>query len=494
MKITFSIAPSRRLALVVGLVGLIAAASVSVVAPLEWRLPAAVLIAGAALLGASAILDAGFRADIERILAILGEFKVRHAQTKIRIDALEQRIDSQPMSEADAAPARAQLAELTAEVGLLGGLLQNVAQTLGAHEEKLREAQEAPKEPVKEADPQPVAATAAERQPAAFAPAMAAQRRREPELAAPDLPAPEPDVRVSARHREEEARRTEAIAAAIAAGAIEIHLQPVVQLPARRTVGYEALARLRLSETELLLPAEFLGALEERGLIANFDALVLTRVLAIARFLSARPGDLFVSCNISPATWGNARSVASIGKLVETYSAFASRLVLEMPQRVFRALDPASLGLIGAVTAAGVRLCLDQLSDLRLDPRGLADRGVRFVKAPMALLVAARDGRHPMEIDVSDLYALLDRAGVTLIGEKVEDDRAAAELIDMEVAHGQGLAFAPPRLARPEVFQEPSPQSLAQPAVPPANPAPPAESSPAEERRSFRSMLRRASA
>jgi cyclic-di-GMP phosphodiesterase TipF (flagellum assembly factor) len=111
----------------------------------------------------------------------------------------------------------------------------------------------------------------------------------------------------------------------------------------------------------------------------------------------------------------------------------------------------------------------------------------------MSLLVAARDGRHPLEIDIADLSSLLERAGVTLIGEKVEDDRGAAELIDMEVAFGQGLAFAPPRLARPEVFMEPTPQSLEQPVAPPASPAPPA-AQPAEqpERRSFRSVLRRA--
>jgi cyclic-di-GMP phosphodiesterase TipF (flagellum assembly factor) len=481
MKVTLQLTPSRRKALILGLFGVLAAGFASVLAPPDVAPPAAVLIAGGALLGSSFLLDATFRREFERILAILGEFKVRHAQMKVKLDSLEQRLDSQPMAAVDAAPARAQLAELTAEVGILGGLLQNVAQTLSAHEEKLRAEPAPPPAP-----PAPAPAKMAE--PLAQPIVKTVQIRAEPSL----LGVPEPDDTVSARHREQDAARGEAIAAALAAGSIEIHLQPVVRLPARRTVGYEALTRLRLSENEILLPAEFLGLVEERGLAATLDAMVLTRVLAIARFLSARPGDLFVSCNISGSTWSNARSVASIAKLIENYRDFSSRLVLEMPQRVFRALDPASLGLIGGITAAGARLALDQLGDLRLDPRGLADRGVRYVKAPMALLVAAREGRHPLEIDIADLSSLLERAGVVLVGEKVEDDRAAAELIDMEIAYGQGLAFAPPRLARPEVFQEPTPQSIEQPVAPPVTPAP--DMQPQPERRSFRSMLRRASA
>ncbi|MGL4729005.1 MAG: EAL domain-containing protein [Bosea sp. (in: a-proteobacteria)] len=490
MKITLSLSPSRRTALMLGLTGLLIAGFASVLLPSDYALPVAILIAGGALLGASFVLDATFRRDFERILALLGEFKVRHAQMKLKLDAVEQRLDSQPMTEIDAAPARAQLAELTAEVGILGGLLQNVAQTLSAHEERLEERSGAEEEAVVVVahEPAPHALKPVPQLAAAPAPI-----RQEPTLANPArLDIPEPDAAVSARHREQDAARGEAIAAALAAASIEIHLQPIVQLPARRTVGYEALARLRLSETELLLPAQFLAVLEERGLSSTLDALVLTRVLAIARFLSARPGDLFVSCNISASTWGNARSVTSIGKLIENYRDFSSRLVLEMPQRVFRALDPASLGIIGGITAAGARFAIDQLGDLRLDPRGLADRGVRFVKAPVSLLLAARDGRHPLEIDISDLSSMLDRVGVTLIGEKVEDDRGAADLIDMEVAYGQGLAFAPPKLARPEVFLEPTARSLEQPVAPPATPAPEAE--PQQERRSFRSVLRRASA
>ncbi len=489
MKIAFSLTPSRAKALALGLCGLFAAALGVVLLPDPWNVLAGIALSGLSLLGASFLLDATLRQDIERIFAILGEIKVRMAQTGMRMEALAQRIDQQPMAAADAAPARATLAEISAEVGILGGLLQNVAQTLNAHEERLNETVAAVPEPA------PVPAPVAQ---PGLSVVSAGPR--------PGAPPAEPlhaeaDEQVQAMQLALDAARAEEIAAAIGRADIEIHLQPMVQLPQRRTIGYEAFLRLRLSENNLLLPAEFLHVVEERGLSPTMDALVLTRVLAIARYLAARPGDQFVSCNISPATWANPRAVASISRLVENYRAFAGRLVLEVPQRVFRALDPASLGLLGGMSAVGVRFALDQMSDLRLDPASLADRGIRFVKAPVGLLMAAEAGRVQLEIAVADLAPMLARAGIILLGEKVEDDRSAADLIDLNITHAQGLLFSPPRLAKPEIFAEPKEWTAAQEAVP--TPAEMAELKPgdgseaegaAEVRRSFRSVLRQASA
>jgi cyclic-di-GMP phosphodiesterase, flagellum assembly factor TipF len=491
MKIAFSLTPSRAKALALGLCGLFAAALGVVLLPDPWNMLAGIGLCGLSLLGASFLLDATLRQDIERIFAILGEIKVRMAQSGMRMEALAQRIDQQPMAAADAAPARATLAEISAEVGILGGLLQNVAQTLNAHEERLNEAVASSPEAVPPAVPTPV--TVAELS------VISAGLRS-------GAPVPEPlhaeaDEQVQAMQLALDAARAEEIAAAISRADIEIHLQPIVQLPQRRTIGYEAFLRLRLNENNLLLPAEFLHVVEERGLSPTMDALVLTRVLAIARYLAARPGEQFITCNISPVTWGNPRAVASIARLVENYRAFAGRLVLEVPQRVFRALDPASLGLLGGMSAVGVRFALDQLSDLRLDPASLADRGVRFVKAPVGLLMAAEAGRVQLEIAVADLAPMLARAGIVLLGEKVEDDRSAADLIDLNITHAQGILFSPPRLARPEVFAEPKEWTAAQDAVP--TPAEMAELKPgdareadgaAEVRRSFRSVLRQASA
>ena len=211
-------------------------------------------------------------------------------------------------------------------------------------------------------------------------------------------------------------------------------------------------------------------------------------------------------------------------RILDKYRDHTAHLVIEMPQAVFRELDPTSLGLLGAMSANGVRFALDQLVDLRLDPRALFDRGIRFVKAPAALLQAHVEGRVQSDIDAGDLAALLARMSITLVADQVEDNPAAADMIELGATMGQGLAFSPPRPVKPEVFAEPEPATAAvaaaaplpppvpaEAARPPLNivdrllgqdrrvPAPPAppEVAPQEarpERLPFRAVLRRASA
>ena len=175
-----------------------------------------------------------------------------------------------------------------------------------------------------------------------------------------------------------------------------------------------------------------------------------------------------------------------------------------MPQRVFRALEPASLGLLGAMSANGVRFALDHVADLRFDPVSLHDRGVRFVKASAALLLAEARGGKLADIAAGDIAVQLARGSIQLVAEEVEDDPMVADMLDLGIAFGQGIVFSPPRPVRPEVFAEPQPAEAAPVPKPAAAMAPPASAEvvehpamappPAVKRVPFRDILRRATA
>ncbi|WID95532.1 EAL domain-containing protein [Bosea vestrisii] len=441
------------------------------------------LSAGLGLAGAAALARRGRTQEREQLLAAIGEVKVRLATNAIRVDTMAKRFDQLPMAEADAAPAKAMLHELTAEVGLLGDLLQQVATTLGEHDDQLSRIEG------RLANPQPQPARLV-----AFTP-----ERTEPRIPEP-LTASRQDPTEAARLRAAE-ERAALISEALAKGQVEVHLQPIVSLPQRRTRGYEALVRLRLDEKTLLLPSEFLTTVEERGFGPTLDALVLTRALAIARHLGGKPGELFVACNFSAATWGSSRALAALSRILEKYHEHIGNLVIEMPQRVFRSLEPASLGLLGAMSANGVRFALDHVSDLRFDPISLHDRGVRFVKAPAALLLAEARGGKLADIAVGDLAVQLARGSIQLVAEEVEDDPMVADMLDLGIAYGQGVVFSPPRPVRPEVFAEPQPEAAQASAVPVPPPAsaevvehPALASPPVVKRVPFRDILRRATA
>ncbi|MGF7051586.1 cyclic-di-GMP phosphodiesterase TipF (flagellum assembly factor) [Bosea sp. OAE752] len=475
--------------------GVSAGAIVAILMPGALGPALGLIAAGAGLATSLWALERRNLGQRELLLAGLGEVKVRLATNAIRIDALSQRVEQMPMRDVDAAPARAAINELTAEVGLLGDLIHQVATTLADHDDKLAKLPAAPVQA-----PAPARASA----PEVRIDPEAARREHAEKLAA------ERAAAARAAQEEAEAERAGIISAALREGRIEVHLQPIVSLPQRRTRGYEAVVGLRIDENTLLLPHEFLEIVEERGFGPTLDALVLTRALAIARHLASRDGDIFVTCNFSSATWGASRALAALTRILDKYREHSSRLVIEMPQAVFRALDPTSLGLLGAMSASGVRFALDQVADLRFDPQALFDRGVRFIKVRAALLQVHAEGRVASDIAAGDLAAMLARASITLVAETVEDNPMAADMIELGIAMGQGNAFSPPRPVKPEVFAEPAPESAAaartEPAPPPPRPsaevlgypqpaAAPAEDAPRRpERLPFRAVLRRASA
>ncbi|SEF57520.1 EAL domain-containing protein [Bosea lathyri] len=477
--------------------GLSIGAVVTILLPSGLGSGLGLLAAGAGWIGSAMVMERRGQSQREQVLAAIGEVKVRLATNAIRLDSLSQRVEQMPMRDVDAAPARAAIHELTAEVGLLGDLIHQVATTLSDHDNVLTSLSRAPT-PVVTA-PEVVIDPEAARK--ARIEALAAERAE------------------AARLAEERAagERAAVISAALTEGRVEVHLQPIVQLPQRRTRGYEALVRLRLDENTLLLPHEFIATVEERGFGPTLDALVLTRALAIARHLGSKEGGIFVSCNFSAATWNSSKALAALSRILDKYREHTGHLVVEMPQSVFRALDPTSLGLLGAMSANGVRFALDQLNDLRLDPVSLFDRGIRFVKAPAELLLAQvsaqASGQTATDIAAGDLSALLARASIVLIAERIEDNPTVADMIDLGVTMAQGLVFSPPRPVKPEVFAEPEAAAELAPAPLPAAqiPARPAADivgypapaiaptgaglvEPKPERLPFRSVLRRATA
>ncbi len=473
------IEPALRAPLISTVVGMLAGAGLAMVLPAAFALPAAIVVLGLSVLSAMLALDAGRRREAEAIARNVGELNVRLGATRIKLEGLQSRINSEPLREADIAPTRLALSELTAEVGLLGGVLRDVATAVSEHERRIADAEEA-------------RASAGRPNPGGAAAKPAAQPASQPVLTA------EPAHVVDADMARREQARLQPIIDAFDAGGVEVHLQPIAALPQRRTVGYEVLARLRLGDGALLMPGEFIPVIERTGQAASLDAQVLTQSLAIAGHLNAKGADEFLSINLSPSTWAEARSLGSIARVLEAYQSHAARLVIDIPQRIFRQLDPTRLGIIGAISAKGIRFAVDQVVDLRFDPASLSERGVRFVKLPARVLAGEAAGNAGLDVDMADFALLMRRAGIEIIGEQAESDRQVADLLDLDVRLAQGLAISAPRPVRPDVFlpaaqqasRPPAEAAPAEPAAPPAVRRP----EPEAERIPFRATLRRASA
>ena len=189
---------------------------------------------------------------------------------------------------------------------------------------------------------------------------------------------------------------------------------------------------------------------EAGGLIGRIDHMVMLRCVQVLRRLMVRNKDVGVFCNMAGATLSNAETFAQCIDFLEANRALAPSFVLEFKQSVLRNLGPIESEHLAALAQRGYRFSIDHVTDLRIEPRELADRGVRYIKVPASLLL---DPKHSSNSDIhpADLSDLLGRFGIDLIAERIEGERAVVDLLDFDVRFGQGFLFAAPRPLRPEV-------------------------------------------
>ncbi|MHC2256292.1 cyclic-di-GMP phosphodiesterase TipF (flagellum assembly factor) [Bradyrhizobium embrapense] len=337
-----------------------------------------------------------------------------------RLAAVEGRVASANSTGAD------RIQGMAGEINELGGLVRQLAASVAHHEDLLAAAPMA----------QPVAAPRDDLlQPVLPAPTVV--------FAAP--PPPTPPAAISRN----QTQLIGAIRHAIDENRLDIYLQPMVTLPQRKVRYYEAVTRLRDERDQVLAADDFIEAAEVGGLIGRIDHMVMLRCVQVLRRLMIRSKDVGVFCNVSAATLASPQHFTQCLDFLEANRALAPSFVLEFKQATFRNLGPVESENLAALSQRGYRFSIDHVSDLRLEPRELADRGVRFIKVPAALLLDSSQSA-TSDIDPSDLSDLLGRFGIDLIAERIEGERSVVDLLDYDVRFGQGFLFAPPRPLRPE--------------------------------------------
>ncbi|XYD11406.1 EAL domain-containing protein [Methylobacterium sp. NMS12] len=481
--------------LTVGLLGLVVFGPLAVFLPL-WS---------ALTLGAAAALAGGLA------LTRIATLKARCEKLSGEVDLLSRRLlkvetaaataAALPRPETGEAALRAQIEELTVEFGLLSGIVRDLTTVVSAQDTEIAALKARPEiaPEIRTAEtlrPQPAAPVAA-LDPAA-APLLPQPRAQatplervppRPQPAPADRqPAPDPVPSVPARPipprpippRPAAAPADEvAIIAAFEGDGLEIHLQPVVTLPQRKVVAYEALARLRIGGPGAP-PAEpevFLPVLERYGRTTELDRRMLQRATVVARHLARRGSETLLTYGLSPLSLFEPGLLRELARTAADDPALAG-LTIALPQESWRRLDAGQRGLLAPLQGR-IGFSLDRPDDLRFDAAELAALGIGQVKVPAEMLLRPGAGRGSLsDIAVEDTAPALARAGIRVVATGVADEADVPDLIDLDVPFAQGTAFAAPRPVRAEVLAAP----------PSEEPTPPPE----PERRPFRSVLRRA--
>ena len=281
------------------------------------------------------------------------------------------------------------------------------------------------------------------------------------------LSAPAPAGAPGAFHRRDDpqaAALLETVREALAGNRVDLYLQPVVSLPQRRTVFYEGFSRLRDETGRVLMPAQYLTVAEPEGLVSAIDNLLLFRCVQIVRRLAKQDRKVGIFCNVSLNSLRDEVFFPQFLDFLAENKDMAGGLMFELGQAAFEARGPVEARNMAKLADLGFRFSLDKINDLDLDFRELQRADVKFLKISAEVLLQQlidAEGRAATKT-LNDLYAgdfapLARRYGAEVIAEKVEHERQVIDVLELDIAYGQGHLFGEPRAIKDAVLAETDP-------------------------------------
>jgi cyclic-di-GMP phosphodiesterase TipF (flagellum assembly factor) len=257
----------------------------------------------------------------------------------------------------------------------------------------------------------------------------------------------------------------ETVREALAANRVDLYLQPIVALPQRKTVYYESYSRLRDETGRVMMPAEYLTVAEPGGLMTAIDNLLLFRCVQIVRRLAKQDRKVGIFCNISLASLADEDFFPQFLEFMTANRDLGGALIFELGQAAFDKRGGVEARHMAKLADLGFHFSIDKVYDLDLDFQDMTRADVKFVKIGAEMLLDelqdTEDGamvfRDMPDLAAADYAALARRYGIEIMAEKVESERQVVDVLDLDIAFGQGHLFGEPRAIRDAVLAETTP-------------------------------------
>jgi diguanylate cyclase (GGDEF)-like protein len=231
----------------------------------------------------------------------------------------------------------------------------------------------------------------------------------------------------------------------ISEGQLEVHYQPIVELPAGRMIGTEALVRWQHPTRGLVGPDEFIPIAEETGLIVPLGAWVLREAAQQTKTWQQRPGcsKLNVAVNLSAVQLKQPDLVDLVKQVLRETGLGPSSLELEITESVLMDDAAKSERILRALKALGVKVSVDDFGTGYSSLSYLKRFPVDTVKIDRAFVDGLGDD--PADSAIVDAVARMASAlNLETVAEGVETPLQMRELIGLGCTYAQGYLFARP--------------------------------------------------
>ncbi|BCJ70953.1 hypothetical protein CS0771_04970 [Catellatospora sp. IY07-71] len=224
---------------------------------------------------------------------------------------------------------------------------------------------------------------------------------------------------------------------------LHLMLQPAVDLRSGAPTGVEALIRWHHPRRGLLIPKDFVRAVEASDLLGRFTHHVLDQALALAAQWLRQGVDVPVAVNLSPRSLLDPQLPADVAELLRRHGVPAEKLVLEITETVVLSPLPVTDQVLRELRELGVRFAVDDFGTGFSSLTFLTRIAVDELKVDRTFVARMADSKQAAAI-VQAVVDLGRQLGLRVVAEGVEtaDQRTALRRLGCDA--GQGFHFSRP--------------------------------------------------
>ncbi|WP_269583102.1 putative bifunctional diguanylate cyclase/phosphodiesterase [Roseibium sp. Sym1] len=218
-----------------------------------------------------------------------------------------------------------------------------------------------------------------------------------------------------------------------------VYFQPVIQLPERVVVGFEALARWDNPALGPVAPDKFIPIAERTGLINRLTITLFRKAIAQ---IKALPRDLYLSFNLSAQDITNAETVEALLEIIRDNGMDSRLVTFEITETSVIDSYEAAENCLRTLRAAGVKLALDDFGTGYSSLGYLHRLPIDCVKIDRSFVAALSE---PVASGViTSILNLCRSMQIKCVVEGVEERDQLAVLETMQCRLVQGYFFCAP--------------------------------------------------
>ena len=225
------------------------------------------------------------------------------------------------------------------------------------------------------------------------------------------------------------------------------HLQPIVSLPDRKLLGFEALIRWNHPEKGMIPPMEFIPVAERTDVVWHLDMLMLRRACQVVQELQEVAGNidrkLFLSVNLSGIHFDSKGFSSQIASIIEESSVDPAQIVLEITESALMGNPKQAEVVLKDLRKQGLTIALDDFGTGYSSLGYLHRFPIDILKIDRSFVQDIHSNSKSLNV-VRAIVSLAKTFDLSIVAEGIESANEAISIAGLGCDAGQGYLFSKP--------------------------------------------------